>query len=91
MSHLTEFFTQGAIIITSTVLNNAAGAVSYSLSSKLLQVGSSIYSPIDRVIRIGDRGFEDTLFRNTKTSFLVYDSFFINNRNAVFLLDGIPV
>ena len=71
-----EFSTQGAIIITSTILNNPAGAVSYSLSSKVLQVGSSIYSPIDRVIRIGDRGFEDTPFRNTKTSFLVYDSFF---------------
>ena len=80
-----EFSTQGAIIITSsTVLNNAVGAVSYSLSSKNLQVGSSSYSPIDRVIRIGDRGFEDTPFQNTETSFLEYDSFFINNRNAVF-------
>ena len=80
-----EFSTQGAIIITSsTVLNNAAGAVSYSSSSKVLQVGSSSYSPIDRVIRIGDRGFEDTPFQNTETAFLEYDSFFINNRNAVF-------
>ena len=85
-----EFSTQGAIIITSTILNNAAGAVSYSLSSKVLQVGSSIYSPIDRVIRIADRGFEDTPFRNTKTSFLVYDSFFINNRNAVFSVGWYP-
>ena len=80
-----EFSTQGAIIITSsTVLNNPAGAVSYSSSSKVLQVGSSSYSPIDRVIRIGDRGFEDTPFQNTETAFLEYDSFFINNRNAVF-------
>ena len=80
-----EFSTQGAIIITSsTVLNNAAGAVSYSSSSKVLQVGSSSYSPIDRVIRIGDRSFEDTPFQNTETAFLEYDSFFINNRNAVF-------
>ena len=80
-----EFSTQGAIIITSsTVLNNAAGAVSYSSSSKVLQVGSSSYSPIDRVIRIGDRGFEYTPFQNTETAFLEYDSFFINNKNAVF-------
>ena len=80
-----EFSTQGAIIITSsTVLNNTVGAVSYSSSSKVLQVGSSSYSPIDRVIRIGDRGFEDTPFQNTETSFLEYDSFFINNKNAVF-------
>ena len=81
-----EFSTQGAIIITSsTVLNNAAGAVSYS-SSKVLQVGSSSYSPIDRVIRIGDRGFEDTPFQNIETTFLEYDSFFISNTNAVFLI-----
>ena len=80
-----EFATQGAIIITSsTVLNNPAGAVTYFSSSKVLQVGSSSYSPIDRVIRIGDRGFEDTPFQNTETAFLEYDSFFINNRNAVF-------
>ena len=80
-----EFSRQGAIIITSsTVLNNAAGAVSYSSSSKVLQVGSSSYSPIDRVIRIGDRGFEDTPFQNTETAFLEYDSFFINNKSAVF-------
>ena len=80
-----EFSTQGTIIITSsTVLNNPAGAVSYSSSSKALQVGSSSYSPIDRVIHIGDRGFEDTSFQNTETAFLEYDSFFINNRNAVF-------
>ena len=80
-----EFSTQGAIIITfSTFLNNTAGSVSYSSSSKVIQVGSSSYSPIDRVIRIGDRGFEDTPFQNTETSFLEYDSFFINNRNAVF-------
>ena len=80
-----EFSTQGAIIITSsTVLNNPAGVVSYSASSKVLQVGSSSYSPVDRVIRIGDRGFEDTPFQNTETAFLEYHSFFINNRNAVF-------
>ena len=80
-----EFLTQGAIIITSsTVLNNPAGAVNYSSSSKVLQVGSLSYSPIDRVIRIGDRGFEGTPFQNTETAFLEYDSFFINNKNAVF-------
>ena len=80
-----EFSTQGAIIITSsTVLNNTVGAVSYSSSSKVLQVGSSSCSPIDRVIRIGDRGFEDTPFQNTETAFLEYGSFFINNKNAVF-------
>ena len=80
-----EFSTQGAIIITSsTVLNNTVGAVSYSSSSKVLQVGSSSYSPIDRVIRIGDRGFEDTPFQNRETAFLEYNSFFINNKNAVF-------
>ena len=80
-----DFSTQRAIIITSsTVLNNPVGAVTYFSSSKVLQVGSSSYSPIDRVIRIGDRGFEDTSFRNTETAFLEYDFFFINNRNAVF-------
>ncbi|XP_019853952.1 PREDICTED: uncharacterized protein LOC109583167 [Amphimedon queenslandica] len=79
-----RLFTSNAFMVTSSTSLNTNVSSPSSYTGNTLTVGSMTYNNIDTVLLAGE-GFEQyKSASNEATTFVDYDSFFINGRNAVF-------